>query len=159
MLPLLLATALAAEPVVERAGPGEVAAYVDVPADADTVFAVVEVPGQVARISGGSTKVQTSPDGDCLLVATRTEHPIATVEYRTRACRDGERAVKQELVDGDMKAFESRWWVEPREGGGARLHYRLKTVPDMPIPQFVVDRNAAKSVKTLMVKLRDHFTR
>ena len=161
-LPLLaflaLSSAGAAEPVVSRPGPAEVQGHVDVAAAPGAVFAVVAVPERVAEVAGDKTTASSVADGDCLLVTTRTTHALGTATYQSRACQDGPWSVRQELVGGDLKAFSSRWWVEALPGGGARLHYWIRTVSKLPLPQFVVDRSAARSVEDLLARLRDHVS-
>lgn len=154
---LALASAGAADPVVSRPGPTEVVGHVDVAADPAAVFALVAVPEAVAAVAGPNTTASSVADGDCLLVTTRTTHALGAATYRSRSCPDGRWSVRQELVDGDLKEFSSRWWVELLPGGGARLHYRIQTVSTLPLPQFVVDRSAARSVKDLLARLRDHL--
>ena len=161
-LPLCVLVALssagAAEPVVSRPRRGEVLGHIDVVADPGDVFALVSVPEAVAAVAGNNTTASSVADGDCLLVTTRTTHALGTATYRSRACQDGPLSVTQSLVDGDLRAFSSRWWVEALPGGGARLHYWIRTVSVLPLPQFVVDRSAARSVEDLLERLRDHLS-
>ena len=119
---LALASAGAADPVVSRPGPTEVVGHVDVTADPAAVFALVAVSEAVAAVAGPNTTASSVADGDCLLVTTRTTHALGAATYRSRSCPDGKWSVRQELVDGDLKAVSSRWWVEALPGGGVRLY-------------------------------------
>lgn len=153
---LLALAAFAAEPVVQTGDDSTIAAWVDIPAAPGAVFAVVSNPAAVATFADNTT-VDTSVDGPCVAVTTHIDHPIAKATYETRSCPDGDLAVKQTLTgEGSMKEFESRWWVEPTDGG-SRLHYRIRTIPDLPVPQFVVNRTTARSAGRLLGQLRDHF--
>lgn len=153
---LWIAAALAAEPVVQKADGGFIVGWVDLPTPPAEVFAVVSDPEAVARIDG-STKVQATRDGDCLAVSTHVEHPIASADYQTRSCPDGELAVKQTLAGGAaMKEYEARFQVEARDGG-SRLNYRIHVVSTLPVPQFVVDRATVQGTTRLLARLRDHF--
>ena len=156
MLPLLLATlGLAAEPVVTRGADSWVEGYVDVQASAAEVYDLLRDPARVAAIDG-STRVTTRPDGECMQVETAVEHPVASIAYATRSCPDGELALRQALVGGDMKEFESRWRVAPQPDG-ARLHYSIRTIPAVPVPQFLVDRASVKGTQRMLTRLRDHW--
>jgi hypothetical protein len=153
---LLVAVALAAEPVVERGNDSVIEGRIDLSVPADKVFAVVSDPEAVSRIDGTS-KVTAKPDGDCLLVHTEVDHPIARAIFDTRSCPDGPLAVAQTLTHSEqMQEYASRWWVEEREGG-SRLHYRIRTVASLPVPQFIVDRTTVKSTERLLGRLRDHL--
>lgn len=155
MLGLLVAMALAAEPVVEKGDDSWVIGYVDVSASPDAVMALVKDPELVAKIDG-STKVSATKDGDCVVASNHVDHPIASVDYRTRSCPEGDRVVTITLVDGDMKSFDARWEVEDREGG-SRVHYRIRTVASFFVPQFVVDRASMKGTEKMLGKVRDHL--
>ncbi|TNE90666.1 MAG: hypothetical protein EP330_07700 [Deltaproteobacteria bacterium] len=151
----LLAAAWAAEPVVAVGDDAWVEGHVDIAATPEAVYAVISVPTEVARIDGSVT-VRTQASGECTAVHTVIEHPLAAAEYDSLSCPDGELAVSQSLVGGDMKEFASRWWVTA-EGEGARLHYRVRTIPDLFVPQFLVNRSSAKSVDRMLGRLRDHL--
>lgn len=153
---LLLLSALAAEPTVVLGEDSWIEASVPIAAEPEAVFALVSDPVKVAEISG-STHVKAVPEANgCLGVETEVPHAIATVVYSTRACPDGDLAQKHVLTGGQMKEFDSRWWVT-EAGGAAVLHYRIRTVTTLFVPQFVVNRSSVKSVEETLVKLRDHF--
>ena len=64
--------------------------------------------------------------------------------------------MSQVLTGGDMKEFGSRWWVEESEVG-SRVHYRVRTIPKMWVPQFIVNRSSVRSVEHLLGQLSLHF--
>ena len=153
---LVLASAWGAEPVIAKSADGAIEGWVDVSAPPAEVYAVNSDPRAMARIDG-SAQVKTEADGDCWSVHTHIDHPIASTDYQSRSCADGELAVKQTLTESrTMKYYEARFQVDERPEG-SRLHYRIHVQTTLPVPQFVVDRATHKGMGRLLQRLRDHF--
>jgi len=163
MRPLVLALALltpavaaADEPVVERGKDSTITGHVDVAVAPEAAYALVVDPVAVARIDG-SIEVSATPDGVCQDLDILIDHPLAKARYTTRSCPEGELVVRQWLTGGDaMKEYETRWRVEALETG-SRLHYRIRTIPAMAVPQAIVDRLTVKGARRLLERLRDHL--
>jgi hypothetical protein len=152
---VLVTMALAGEPVVTLTEDSWIEGYIDIAALPEEVFATVSAPAAVAAIDG-TVRATATPQGNCIAVHTEVIHPIASATYDSLSCPDGELAVAQVLTGGDMKEFGSRWWVQSSDTG-ARAHYRVRTIPKMWVPQFVVNRSSVRSVEHLLTKLAAHF--
>jgi len=159
MLPWML-TALvtsASEPAVTQLDHHRVRGTIDVTASVERVRAVLADPRNIARIDDdGTTITMRGSDEDCELAHASVAHPIASIEYLVKVCPvpGGWRST---LVQSDhLEVFESIWKVEAR-GSGAHLLYEIRTIPKIPVPQFIVDRQTRASVHALLLKMRTHF--
>ncbi len=156
--PLVLARVLAADaPTVSQLDNHRVRGVIAVDAPVEKVRAVLADPQLIARIdNSGTTVTLKGRDGLCLLTHSAVAHPIARIEYVTRVCPipGGWRSTL--FQSDDLLDFESVWTVAARSGG-AEVHYEIRTIPDIPVPQFIVDRQTRASVRTLLVKLRTYL--
>ena len=153
----LAGVAQAAEPEVTQLDDHRVRGSVEVAVSADTARTLLADPRNVARIDNSGTTVTLKGDqGGCQLVHSAVAHPIASIAYDSKVCptADGWRATL--VKSDDLQAFESVWRVEA-SGTGTRIQYEVRTIPDIPVPQFIVDRQTRESVRSLLVKLRTHL--
>lgn len=157
-LSLLLAWPVyAAEPHVAVSSDHTVDGSIVVAAPLNKVRALLADPTAIARLdNNGTTVTVRGTDGTCQRVHTAVEHPVASIDYEAKVCPTSE-GWKAELVQSaHLQAFSSEWNLTP-SGDGTRIRYRVRTVPDIPVPQFIVDRQSKSSVAALLVKLRTHF--
>jgi hypothetical protein len=147
----------ASEPAVTQLDHHRVRGTIDVAAPVERVRAVLSDPRNIARIDDdGTTITMRGSDENCQLAHAAVAHPIANIEYLVKVCPvpDGWRST---LVQSDhLEAFESVWKVEA-QGTGSQLLYEIRTIPKIPVPQFIVDRQTRASVHALLVKMRSHL--
>lgn len=124
-------------------------------APVEKVAAVISDPPAIGRIDGTVT-VTAVPDGECQMVTTKVDHPIASVLYDSRVCAEGEGTWHALLADDGMKSFESYWTVEAVDGG-TKLGYRVRTLTNLMVPQWIINRSSSKSVTHTFEALRDHL--
>ena len=149
---------VAADPVVTMLADHRVQGSIDLRVPADTVRALIADPRTIARIdnSGTTVTLKGRTEGGCQLVHSAVSHPIASVDYLSRVCpiSDG---WQSSLVESEgMAAFESVWRVQ-ESGAQTKLTYELRAIPNLPIPQFVVNSQSRSAVQSLLEKLRDHL--
>ena len=60
------------------------------------------------------------------------------------------------LQSTDLVDFESIWRVHA-SGTRTIVEYEIVTIPDLPIPQFLVDRQTRSAVRSLLLKIQAHF--
>lgn len=153
---IFLLTALAAEPVVEIQDDSWIDGRIVVAASIEAVSEVLSSPRRIAEIDGAAVTVHQTPDGDCFAVVNDVSHPIASLSYETRACPEGEGTWRTKLTGGQMKEFESVWTAKTVDGG-VHIGIRSRSVTNMMVPQWVINRSAAKSVIHTLEALRDHL--
>ncbi len=140
-------------PEVETADDHETTGKVLVAADLATVRAIVADPARVAKIDSGPAQIEVSDDGACKLIRTFISHPVASVRYRARQCPKGD-GFRTELVESDdFKAYHSEWGVRAVQGG-TELVYKVRTIPNISVPQFLVDRQTRAAVERLLERVR-----
>ncbi|MBO83973.1 MAG: hypothetical protein CL927_01325 [Deltaproteobacteria bacterium] len=154
----LLGAAAATEgPTVTQLDGHRVRGTIEVDAALETVRAVLSDPRRIARIdNSGTTVTLKGRDGACLLTHSAVAHPIASIEYVTRVCpiHDGFKSTLHQ--SNDLTDFESIWRMRER-GSRTIVEYEIVTIPDLPIPQFIVDRQTRSAVASLLLKLQTHF--
>lgn len=143
-----------ASPQVETASDHEVTGRVVVAADAATLRKLVSDPVKVAAIDVNGAQIEVEDEGQCKLVRTFIAHPIASIRYRARQCPKGE-GYRTELVEsGDLEAFHSEWAMRAVQGG-TELIYKVRTIPRIAVPQFIVDRQTRSSVEKLLTRVKE----
>lgn len=153
----LSTVALASAPEVTQLDNHKVRGTVEVAAPVERVRTLLSDPRNVANIDkSGTTVTIRGTEANCQLVHSAVAHPIASIEYETRVCpvADGWKATL--VKSDDLVEFESVWKVEEK-GDRTRILYEIRTIPDIPVPQFVVDRQTRTSVQAMLVKLRKHL--
>lgn len=149
--------AAASEPVVTQLDGHRVLGVIHVKAPLDVVRPVLSDPRRIARIdNSGTTVTLRGKDGKCLLTHSAVEHPIASIEYITKVCPIADGFKSTLHASDDLSDFESIWRMRAR-GAQTIIEYEIVTIPDLPIPQFVVDRQTRSAVRTLLLKLQAHF--
>jgi len=145
----------AAEPMVEVTD-GVVRGHVTVKASPQAAMALLADPPRVYAVSQGEGYVKVTPDGACKLTEEYHPHPLAAVRYSLRVCPSTD-SVSAELVrSDDIKVYSSLWRVTETDAG-TRLDYQLDVQPDLPLPQWVVNRSTSSSVDDLLHKLAAHL--
>lgn len=154
----LLGSAFAAEPTVTQLEDHRIAGAVVVQASIDQVRSVVSDPVLISRIDNSGTVIKLlGSQGGCTSIHTTVTHPIASIAYDAEVCPIESGWRTRMVKSDDLQAFESVWRVHPAADGHTRVEYEVRTIPDFPVPQFVVDRQTRSSVDSLLKKLRTHL--
>jgi hypothetical protein len=154
LAPLALA---ADEPAVSQLDNHRILGKVTVAAPLDRVRTTLADPRAIARIDNGTTTVTLQgKEGACQLAHSAVVHPIASIEYLTKTCPTSD-GFKTTLVKSeDLTDFETIWRMKPA-GDKTELEYEIRTIPNIPVPQFVVDRQTRSSVHAMLDKVRNHL--
>ncbi len=140
-------------PDVSTAADHETTGRVIVAANADMVRAFLADPTRVASVDSGPAQVEVEDEGSCKLIRTIVTHPLASIRYRSRQCPNSS-GFRTELVEStDLTAFHSEWAVRAIQGG-TELIYKVRTIPSIAVPQFLVDRQTRASVTQLLERLK-----
>ena len=154
----LMSLAMASKPSVTQQPDHKVAGRVVVAASVETVRAALADPRTIARIDNNGTQVQLlGEEGRCTRTRTTVANPIASIAYESTVCPIAGGWHTRLLRSDDLKEFESTWRVVGRADGQTEIHYEVRTIPDLPIPQFVVDRATRASVHSMLINMRVHF--
>jgi len=160
MFGVFLAAALttaSASPVVEVSD-GAVIGHVIVKASPEAALTLLADPSGVFAVSQGEGYVRATPDGACLLTDEYHPNAVMDVHYSLRVCRSEDSVVAELVSSEDIKTYSSLWRVSATEAG-TRLDYRLDVRPDMPLPQWVINRTTQGSVEDLLIKLEAHLAK
>lgn len=155
---LLLGVAVAAsEPVITQRDGHRIHGVIHVDAPLSAVRPVLSDPRRIARIdNSGTTVTLRGQEGDCLITHSAVAHPIASIEYVTKVCPIADGFKSTLHASTDLTDFESIWRMRA-DGARTIVEYEIMTIPDLPIPQFVVDRQSKSAVRALLLKLQAHF--
>ena len=156
MLALFLSVASAAEPVISVTSDhtivGEV--LVDVPlAEAE---AVIADPVRMAQIDGTTEVTQEGTEGSCKRLLFNIPNPVASISYRAKACPGQGGWIYTLISSDDLSDYHSAWSVV-REGDLTRIRYEIRTIPSIPVPQFVVTRQSKSAVHGFLTRLSNHL--
>ena len=60
------------------------------------------------------------------------------------------------ISSDDLSDYHSAWSVV-REGDLTRIRYEIRTIPSIPVPQFVVTRQSKSAVHGFLTRLSNHL--
>ncbi len=150
------ASLLAADATASIHDDGVVEGLVTVSVAARAVRDKLDIVGWVAETTGSSTKATlVKRDGACKVLDMRSEHPIASVDYRVTECptADGFRA---DLVESSsFTKYWTEWSVTDRPEGGATIRYRIDLDSTMAVPNALVRRITRKNVVAMLTKIAE----
>lgn len=158
--PWLAASALAfgADPTITQLADHKVLGAIVVAVPVEQVRAVLADPRNIARIDNNGTSVKLLGDrGRCQAIRTTVDNPIASISYDAEVCPIHDGWHTRLVLSDDLRAFESTWQVRAHGNGQTQVQYEVRTIPDLPIPQFIVDRATRSSVDSMLVKMRMHL--
>ena len=118
------------------------------------VMRLLEDPRNVGRWDGRGATITPRLAGECGEVDVDTPSPIGRLRYTERRCRTADGWHSILLRSEDFDAYESRWVIQPREGGCSVL-YELHTRPSVPVPGALLDRLTVRAVRRLLQSMSD----
>jgi len=101
--------------------------------------------------------LERAPDGTPLLVETVIDARLRRVRYVLRYHVEGERRVRWDYVEGDVKAIEGEYVLEDLGDGRTSTTYRLRIdagvfVPG-PVKRFLTETTMRTSVRELKARV------
>jgi hypothetical protein len=156
MLTLLLPVALAAEPTITVTGNNTIVGEILVESSLAEAEAIIADPVKMATIDGTTTVTQEGTEGNCKRLIYIIPNPVASISYRAKACPHGSGWVYTLISSDDLSEYHSSWSATA-EGGQTRIHYEIRTIPSIPVPQFIVNRQSQSAVKGFLTRLSDYL--
>ena len=144
--------AAAAEPQIEVRADGTVAARMDIAAPPEAVRALIGDARRLATIDGTLTAT-AQPDAaqrGCQLIDYDIPHPVMHVAYRVRACPIADGWTYSLVSSENMAEFRASWQVTPTPSGGSTVRYEVLTVPSLPIPRWVIERQSVAAMQVFL---------
>ncbi len=83
-------------------------------------------------------RVEVQDDGDPVRVSFEVDAKVKTVRYVLDYHLDGPEHLSWDYVEGDVKAIEGEYRLEPLDGGDTRATYVLGIDPGMWVPGKVI---------------------
>jgi len=158
LVTLWLSVASSTEPTVQQLADHKVSGTVIVAAPLERVQSVLSDPRYIAKIDDNGTVVTILGNkAACQSIRTTVDNPIASISYDAEVCPIAGGWRTRLVQSDDLQAFESTWKLSAAEDGKTTVQYDVRTIPDIPVPQFVVDRATRSSVHSMLVKLRKHL--
>lgn len=152
MLALLLPVALAAEPTISVTSNNTIVGEVLVDVPLDEAEAMIADPVRMAQIDGTAQVTQEGSEGTCKRLLYRIPNAVASVSYRAKACPDQGGWIYTLISSDDLSEYHSSWSAI-REGDRTRIRYEIRTIPSIPVPQFVVNRQSKSAVYGFLSRL------
>lgn len=154
---VLLAAALAADPVTWIGDDGTVSGSVSVAAPPEAVVPLLRDAVKVAVLDGGSTRVTpVQPDGPCQIYDYVSASIIADIPYRVKQCPTADGLVSTLVSSPSFSTYVAQWRVQP-DGTGSALRYDIKTEVTMLVPNSLVRSTARKAVRRMLDRLVERF--
>jgi len=158
MLFFVASAALAADPSVSIRADGTVVGEVVVAATEAEIRSVIS-DQMLLSTWDPDTNVRTAPDGACTKVWYTIPHPLAQMEYTTRACPT-DRGLTYTLTESDdVESLAASWEIMDAGEGRHTLRYSIRLVPTLPIPQWIISRQASQSVLPFLSQVQGHLER
>lgn len=156
MLALLLPVALAAEPTITVTGNHTIVGEILVEASLEEAEAIISDPLKMASIDGTTNVTQDGTEGACKRLSFVIPNPVASISYRAKACPRGSGWIYTLISSDDLSEYHSAWSAT-REGEQTRIRYEIRTIPSIPVPQFIVNRQSQSAVDGFLTRLSDYL--
>ena len=150
---------IAVEAHADDYGRGVVRASIDIAAPPAVVFGVLLDCGRAARMSPGVKScrvVSRAPDGTEIREHTvKWGFFLPTLRSLARVTLEPDREIRFTCIDGDIRACEGSWRLEPLDGG-LRTHvtYDLWATAPFAVPAGLVSRMMRRDVPSSLRALR-----
>lgn len=115
--------------------------------------------GDASRLSADvlEVRMQAKTIGPCQDVFRTTRGFLEPMELHTERCPT-ETGWRETLVEvGDFSTYKAEWTIRSPDKGGVEVEYRLKTSPNMWVPQTIVEINVARAVRQTLGALSQPF--
>lgn len=150
MLPILIATAAAADVTVTREG-AHVVGIVELEAPADAVRALVRDPLAVARASGQRMDYTSlGPDGDCVRYRLSMPTLLGAIGGLVRVCDTAAGSAVTMLESEDFATYRYEWRVESLADGRSRLTYDSQIELDSFVPDAIERASLVSAMRRTM---------
>ncbi len=156
MLALLFSVALAAEPTITVNSDHTVVGEILVGISLEEAEAIIADPVKMASIDGTTNVTQDGTEGDCKRLNYSIPNPVASISYRAKACPRGSGWIYTLISSDDLSEYHSSWSAT-REGTQTRIRYEIRTIPSIPVPQFIVNRQSQNAVDGFLTRLSDYL--
>lgn len=152
--------AWASEPQIETLDSGMIRGRIVVPANPESVQALIRDPAALVKVTSETSKVESATPmaGNCRKVTLFTPHPIMPVTYTSKDCDTASGMVSTLVESKQLSHFEASWTVKP-EGGASVVVYDLDLKVSAMIPAFIIRRSTRKSVEEALVGLQKSFAK
>lgn len=154
MVLLLLAQALAAEPVVTAQADGYIVGTAAIAASPDVVRAALEDPVACGRLSPDVLSVTVTPAGACSMMDVVARGAWNPVTWRSLRCPT-EYGWRDDLVSStDLQAMHSEWHVTAAADGTTTVEYRTNTQISLTgVPDSLIHQGMMRSARETLVRL------
>jgi hypothetical protein len=131
---------------------GFVQVQMDVPHSQEAVLAYLSDAGRTMRLGEEITEVRTAEDGQCTRMKVTTYGFAQTMHFLARRCpiADGWRSTM--LESPDFKRHDIEWTVAPTDAG-SRVTMRVRIIPRLPVPQFIIRQIVGGALRSTLVRL------
>ena len=135
---------------------GFVVGEIRVEASVQQVQALISDPQQHAALTPDIQSVNATPVGACAHIDMHTEGVGPALQMLVKRCPTANGWTDRLVSSEDFNFYEAE--IKAEEGSGFTLvTYRIRSVPDLPVPEWMVVRATRESVGQLLVNLRDRL--
>ncbi|MFT5680649.1 MAG: hypothetical protein ACI8RZ_001555 [Myxococcota bacterium] len=156
MLAFLLPVALAATPTITVTGNNTIVGEILVAASLADAEAIIADPVKMATIDGTTNVTQDGMEGSCKRLNFVIPNVVASISYRAKACPQGAGWIYTLISSDDLTEYHSSWSAT-QEGEQTRIRYEIRTIPSIPVPQFIVTRQSKTAVTGFLTRLGDYL--
>lgn len=154
---IAIMSAFGSEPELSNLDSGGVRGRVVVTASADEVRRLLRAPNELLSVTSDSSEIQSlTQDGDCRKMTVYSRHPIMPVTYTSKDCDTPEGVVTQLLESKQLSKMDATWKVQD-DPAGCVVVYDLDLKTNLPLPGFMIRRNARKAVADALEGIRAKF--
>lgn len=123
---------------------------------AATSAAVRQVLGSAERSHGLSpltVSAKATADGSCERVKLRTRGLFAPFEIETRRCPTASGWRETLVASTDFTEYWNEWVIEDAAGGGTTVIFRTRALPNVAVPEALIQAETRRVLVKLMHKL------
>lgn len=154
MVTLLLARALAADPVITEQADGSIVATATIAASPDVVRAALADPVACGALSPDILSVTATPAGKCTMLDVVSRGAWNPLRWRALRCPTAD-GWRDDLVSStDIQSMHSEWRVLAAADGTTTVEYRTNTQVSLAgVPDSLIHQGMMRSAKDTVVRL------
>ena len=156
MLALLLPVAFATEPSISVTNNHTIVGEIVLDIPLSTAEAIIADPVKMSIIDGTTEVTEEGSEGSCKRLRYQVPNAVAPISYHARACPSTEGWIYTLISSDHLSDYHSAWSAV-REGERTRIRYEIRTIPSIPVPQFVVNRQSKSAVHGFLTRLSNYL--
>ena len=132
---------------------GEVVATITLAAAPAAVRQVLSSAERSHALAPSTVSAKATAEGKCERVKLKTRGLFAPFEIETRRCPTASGWRETLIASTNFVEYWNEWVIEDAAGGGARVTFRTRTVPNVAVPEAIIHAETRRVLAKLLHNL------